>query len=104
MVKKIGEVVDEKINKALEPVNKKLDALWDQTADLTVNMTAVQETQKSHTKILKSHTNLLNSHTKALSNLEANTASMAGNIRKLNKRLKAVEDKSGLVPPPELSL
>lgn len=39
----IRGVVKEEVNTALEPVVKKLDALWDQTVKLTEGMTEVQE-------------------------------------------------------------
>ena len=104
LVKKIGDIVDEKINKALDPIknqlgdpesglkriNEKLDTLWDQAVELTENMTEVQET--------------LDSHTIFLTRIETKVEHSIENIQKINKRVGNVENKLGVVPPPELTI
>lgn len=55
LIKKIRSVVKEEIDSGLKPVQetqekhtKKLDALWDQTVELSENMTEIKITLKSH--------------------------------------------------------
>lgn len=89
-LKQIRGVVKEEVNVALEPVVKKLDALWDQTIKLTGDLTEVQEKQDSHTVALK----------KIVTNTEADKE----NIVKLDKRAHELENQAGIVPPPELTI
>lgn len=86
-LKKIGDLISEKINKALEPVLEKLDALWEQTEKLTVGQVEMQETLDSHSAILKSHSRTLESHTAALDRIEAKVENNSDDIHKINKRL-----------------
>lgn len=67
----------------LKRINEKLDALWDQTGELTVVAENVKESIKNQATFLN-RTN--------------------DNIRKIDKRLSGVEHRSGIVPPPELTL
>ena len=76
--------------KTLEKQAGKLNALWEQTEKLTVDMGEVKE--------------ILNSHTKSLNQLVANNEQDKDNVRKLDKRIGATEDHLGIVPPPELTL
>lgn len=94
---KFRGVVKEEIDTALNPVNKKLDSqgkkldsLWDQVVEVTEGMGEVKEVQKTHTASLK----------RIESKVEQNT----DDIRKINKRLTIVENQSGIVPPPELTV
>lgn len=66
----------------LKRINEKLDALWDQTVKLTANEENVKESLKNKTASLN----------------RAND-----NIKRVDKRLRAVENHSGIVPPPELT-
>lgn len=86
----IRGVIKEEINSSIEPVVKKLDILWEQTVELTENMTEVQETLASHTETLK--------------RIVANTEHEAENAGKLNKRVRTIEDQLGIVSPPELAV
>lgn len=112
-VNKIGGLVDSKleafredikgdINSALKPVNEKLDAhgkilnaqgkkldiLWDQVERVTVNLEKVSETQDLHTAVLK--------------RIETKVEGNSDDIKKVDKRLTKVENRLGIVPPPEL--
>lgn len=89
-LKQIRGVVKEEVSVALEPVVKKLDALWDQTIKLTGDLTEVQETQDSHTVALKQ--------------IITNTEDHKENIIKLDKRTHELENQAGIVPPPELTI
>lgn len=85
----------------------------------------IKEILDGHTIILNSHTKTLESHTKTLKSLTENvdtlessvvnmetTISVYGdmykinddNARKLEKRIKVLEDNSGIEPPSELTL
>lgn len=79
----IRGVVKEEVNTALEPVVKKLDALWDQTIRLT------EDTEEIKDK-LKSQTSALNR--------------TSDNIEKVDKRVIKVEGNLGIVSPPELTI
>lgn len=110
-IQQIRGVVKEEINSALEPVKKtldihtkvldehtkilgehtrilndhtkKLDVLWDQTAQLTVDMNEVKETLKSQ---------------------KVSVSEISDNMAKVDKRLTKVEDHLGIVPPVELTV
>ncbi len=93
----IRGVVKEEIDSALEPIkgtladhSKKLDALWDQTVELTEDMTEVKETQDSHTAAFK--------------RIELKIEKNSEDIEKVDKRLTETEGHLGIVPPPELTL
>ncbi len=52
LIKRIRSVVKEElepVKQTLEEHTKKLDALWDQTVELTEDMTEIKVTLKSHT-------------------------------------------------------
>lgn len=56
LIKRIKGVVKEEIDSSLEPIKKtldkhtkKLDALWDQTVEITEDITEIKITLKSHT-------------------------------------------------------
>ena len=85
------------IGKLLEPVVKKLDAVWEQTEKLTEDMADSQITQEAQSEVLKQHTKLLKQ-------IDVNTEGSSDNIHKLNKRLVHVENHIGIVPPPELTI
>lgn len=100
-VNKIGGLVDSKldalrkdikgdINSALKPINKKLDILWDQVERVTMDLGGVKETLDSHTTTLK--------------RIETKVEGNYDDIRKLDKRLIKVENRSGIMPPPELTI
>lgn len=67
----------------LKRINEKLDALWDQTTSLTVNAENIKEAIKNQAGSLKQTDE---------------------NLKKINKRLQAVEANAGIVPPPELTV
>lgn len=92
------------VDKALESVTGKVDMLWEQTVELTENMAEVQDTLASHTKVLASHTEMLASHTSALKIIITNTEDNQNSIGKLNKRVHRLEDRAGIVSPPELTI
>lgn len=100
----IRGVVKEEVNTALEPVVKKLDALWDQVVDLSVDNTEIHEILDSNTAILKSHTATLNSHTATLKYIATNTEDSKHNIVKLSKRVCELENHAGIAPLPELTI
>lgn len=96
VVKQLGELL-EPIKKDLEAINTKLD---------------------QHTRMLDQHqenfdgiNKKLDQHTEALVNIE-DTIKIYGdmyqinndNARKLEKRVNVLEDRGGVVPPPELRL
>lgn len=54
--------------------------------------------------ILESHTKLLESHTKALNQIQATLEHHSDNTVKLDKRVTKIEDRLGIVPPPELTI
>lgn len=87
---KFRGVVKEEVNTALEPVVKKLDALWDQTVKLTENMVEIQET--------------LDSHSLALKRIEEAGQQNADNVKRLEKRTTEAENKLGIVSPLELTI
>ncbi len=89
-VKKIRGVVKEEIETALKPVSKKLDILWEQVEKVTIELDQVQETQQVHTRVLKS--------------IDAKVENHSDDIHKLNKRVITLENTSGIVPPPELTI
>lgn len=78
------------MNKKLDILTEKLDATWEQTGKLSVDMTEVEEKLDSHTTILKKIT--------------TNTEHTVENVKKVNKRLTNLESKQGIVPPPELTI
>ncbi len=80
---RVSEIVAINIKAALDPVNKKLDALWDQTVAITEEFAEIKES-------INSHDHLHNTHTE--------------NFRRHDKRLQTVENLSGIVPPTELTL
>src|SRR3989338_6027842 len=104
LVKRISDVVDEKIKRAIEPIikqlenpntglgriNQKMDALWEQTVKLTEDMAEVQEAQDSHTATLK--------------RIEVKNEKKSEDIEKIDKRLTGTEDHLGIIPPPELTI
>lgn len=81
----------------LKKINEKLDAVWDQTAKLTIDMEEVKETLDSHTKVL-------DSHTKSLKRIEIKVEYNSDNVNKVDKRLIKVESHLGISAPPELSI
>ena len=96
-LKKVIDAVDKRLNKSLEPiknqlgdpqnglkrVNEKLDALWGQTVKLTEDSEEIKEFLKFQKQALN-QTN--------------------DNIKKIDKRLTEVENHTGIVPPPELTV
>src|SRR5437868_1689066 len=93
--RKIGDIVQDRIEQALVPIKKtlnehseKIGALWDQTAKLSVDMTEVQDTLKQHSV--------------ALQRIETKIDHTAENINQLAKRTSEVETKLGIAPLPEL--
>lgn len=54
--------------------------------------------------VLESHTQTLESQTQTLNQIAVNTETIKENNLKLDKRLSYVEDKQGIVPPPELTI
>ena len=86
----IRGVVKEEVNTALEPVVKKLDALWDQTVKLTEDVAEVQDNMDTQ-KV-------------TLNQIAVNTGNNKDDIGKLNKRVGKLEDRARIVPPPELTL
>ena len=89
-LKDFGKVVKEQINTALKPVNKKLDILWEQVGKVTGELEGVKETLESHTATLK--------------RIEARLDNNSDEIVRVDKRVTSVEDKLGIVPPPELTV
>lgn len=67
----------------LKRINEKLDALWDQTVKLTTGEENTKEVLKSQAESLE-RTN--------------------SNSKRVEKRLRNVENHSGIVPAPELTL
>lgn len=71
----------------------------------------IKETQREHTKVLKEHTEALETLQSSVVTIE-NTINGHGdmykinnsNAKKLEKRIEVLEDKSGVVPPPEFTL
>lgn len=89
--KKIADLVDERVNKALEPIKKDL-------TELKQNLTEVKGTQES--RVLPSVT-YIESNIKAYKDsYQINNA----NAKKLEKRVETLEENAGIVPPPELTL
>ncbi|MFH0936747.1 MAG: hypothetical protein V1808_00430 [Candidatus Daviesbacteria bacterium] len=85
-IEKRTEGIEEQLNDpdtGLRKINEKLDALWDQTAGLTEDVTEIKESIKSQTSTLN-QTN--------------------GNLEKIDKRLTKVENHLGIVPSPELTM
>ncbi len=78
--------VEKKLNNpktGLKRINEKLDALWDQTVELTTGAEGTKEKMKIQAESLN-RTN--------------------DNIKRVDKRLTAVEHHSGIVPAPELTI
>lgn len=100
----IRGVLKEEIETSLKPVKKslnentrkidentrKLEILWDQVEEVTVGLTEVKDTQKDHTAAFKKIITILDN--------------ASDNIKKLNKRTSTIEDKLGIIPPPELTI
>ncbi|OGE14348.1 hypothetical protein A3F00_05470 [Candidatus Daviesbacteria bacterium RIFCSPHIGHO2_12_FULL_37_11] len=74
----------------LKRLNERIDAIWEQTTDLTEDMAETQD--------------ISNSHTKALRQIMADTQNSRDNTKKLDKRLNLIEEKSGIKIPPEFQL
>ncbi len=89
-VNKIRGVVKEEIGSALKPVTKKLDILWDQVEKVTENLEEVKETLELHTAFLK--------------RIEPKVENNSDDIIKLDKRLTEIENREGIVPPPEFTI
>jgi peptidoglycan hydrolase CwlO-like protein len=110
-IKKFRGVVREEIGTALKPVNtklgrvdkrlgnvekkvgkveKKLDILWDQVEKVTFGLDNVKETLDTHTSIFK--------------RIEAKLENHSDDIHKLNRRVVVLEDKNGIVSPPESNI
>lgn len=97
-MKKLAEVVKE----VIRPVAEKLDATFDQVAELTVKVdTQIIPELESHSKILKEHTKILKEHSKILGNLESQSDKNSEDIKKLDKRLSVTEANQGIQPPIE---
>lgn len=95
-VNKLRGVVKEEINTALEPIQKtlseqtnKLDTLWEQVEKVTGELEEVKDKLDSHSSTLK--------------RIEEKVDIGFDNTKKLDKRLTEVENKLGVVPPPELT-
>lgn len=91
----VASIVKAEVVTALEPINKKLDAIEEQVVSLTEDMTEVKDT-------LNKHTAILNSHSAALKILTEKGDQNSQDIHKLDKRLTSVEGLQSIVPPPEL--
>ncbi len=131
-LKKLADLIDERVNKAIKPVIQRLDdpetgleavnrklsdpdsgleavnrklsdpetglkrlnervaATFEQTTELTKDMDTVQITLESHTKVLKQ--------------VIVTDQNSRDDIKRLNKRVIILEQKSGIVTPPELQI
>lgn len=78
------------VKEELEPVVRKLDALWDQTVRLTKDMLEVQDNQSTQIDTLKQ--------------IVTNTEHYKDNTIKFDKRIHVLEDHAGIVPPPEFTI
>lgn len=87
---KIKGAIKEEIAVALKPINRKLDILWEQTDELTKDVNGVKETLDTHTSILK--------------RVETKLENNSSDIHKLNRRVVVLENKNGIVSPPELTV
>lgn len=74
----------------LEKQGEKLDALWEQTIKLNVGIVEIKDILKTHMGFVK--------------NMKLDTDQNTGNVNRLDKRLCTLEDKSGVVPPAELTI
>lgn len=79
------------INEKLDTQGKKMDILWDQVEKVTMDIEEVKETQDLHTAVLK--------------RIETKVEGNSDDIKeKVDKRLTKVENRLGIVPPPELTI
>ena len=86
----VRDIVKEEIETALKPVNKKLTILWDQAEKVIFALDEVNEKSELHSKVLK--------------RIEINTENNSDDVHKLNKRVVVLENRNGIVPPPELTI
>lgn len=112
------EIIKEEIKSAILPIKEILEILQHKVSQLELfqhaaaaNIRMIKDQQSVMNEKLDNHTVSLDNHTASLINIE-NELGVYGdmyklnndNMKKLEKRLESVEDKSGIEPPPELTL
>ena len=99
---RLAEVVRKIVREENKPLVEKVDATFDQVAELTVKVdTQIIPELESHSKILKEHSKILNEHTRILTKLEDQGEKNGEDIKKLDKRLSVTEANQGIQPPIE---
>ena len=84
LIKKIGDIVDQKMSAALEPINEGLKEIKDtQNNQILPSVLNTETTLKGYGDMYKINDD---------------------NARKLEKRVQTLEDKTGVTPPSELTL
>ncbi len=116
--KMFREIIKEEIKSTILPIKEILEILQHKVSQLELfqhataaNIRMIKDQQSVMNEKLDNHTITLDQHTTALINLE-NEVGVYGdmyklyndNMKKLEKRLKTVEGKTGTKPPPELTL
>lgn len=103
--KKIADLVDERVNRALEPIKKDLTGLKQ-------DLKEVKDIQKQHTEILGQHTEILEKRVlPSVTYIEKNIKAYKdayqinnANGKKLEKRVEVLENHTGITAPLELTL
>lgn len=82
-LKKIGDIVDERINSALKPVKDDLQTLKVDIQTVKGSVLGIERDLKAYGDMYKINND---------------------NAKKLEKRTETLEDAAGITPPPELTL
>lgn len=130
LVKKIGDIVDEKINKAIKPIKQTLNTVTKQLGDPKTGLKSINnrldgittrlddpktglgrlngrfdilwEQTVSLTEDMTEVKETLESHSASLKRLETNTEHSRDNVHRVDKRVSTIEAQLGISPPPEL--
>ena len=100
-----------KIERLINPIRGDLKVLKRDLKKVRETQESHTETLETHTEILQGHTETLETHTGSLVNIETTIKAYGDmykinddNIRKIEKRTVALEEKAGIEAPEELTL
>lgn len=100
----LRKVVEEVVNKAVEPINQRLGGIEERLDDPETGLKRTNERLKS---VWEQTTQLSEDMTEvkdSLGKIELVNQQTSQNVTKLSKRVKTLEDNVGISAPPELTL
>lgn len=108
---KLKAIVEEAINKAVDPINESLKEVKQTLQDHTTILQKHTRILDEHTRILEEHTTTLENHSGALVRIESVLEGYADsykinqhNIERVDTRLTTAEEKLNIVVPEDLKV